>query len=76
MPVLRNHTQLVPIPFRDCQVAQNSDPQTKTCQRLWLPQRTVDRLRRIKHENTTRCINKLAVSGLRMFRLLIMFVLT
>jgi len=44
MPSLRNHTH--------CQVAQKADTQTKTCQRVWLPQHT-DRLRRKKHENTT-----------------------
>jgi len=44
LTLLRNHTH--------CQVAQNADPQTKTCQRVWLPQHT-DRLQRIKHENLT-----------------------
>jgi hypothetical protein len=44
MPSLRNHTH--------CQVAQESDTQTKTCQRECLPQHT-GRLRKIKHENLT-----------------------
>ena len=54
MPTLRIHTH--------CQVAQKADTQTKTCQRVWLPHRT-DRLRRIKHENTTSCIVHLADSA-------------
>jgi ankyrin repeat protein len=45
-----------------CQVAQKADAQTKTCQRVWLPQHT-DRLLRIKHENTTRYIKHLAQSA-------------
>ncbi len=32
MPTLRSHTH--------CQVAQKDNPQTKTCQRVWLPKRT------------------------------------
>ncbi len=44
MPTLRNHTH--------CQVAQKTDAQAKTCQRVWLPNRT-GRLQRIKHENLT-----------------------
>ena len=48
MLTLRNHTH--------CQVAQNADTQTKTCQRVWLLQHTV-RQRKIKHENTTMCIS-------------------
>jgi len=58
MPTLRNHTH--------CQVAQNASAQTKTYQRVWLPQHT-DRLRRIKHENTTMCIIH---KGLRGFQAL------
>ena len=54
MPNLRNHTH--------CQVAQIADTLTKTCQRVWLPNRT-DRQRRIKHENTTRYIKHLAESA-------------
>jgi len=53
-PNLRNHTH--------CQVAQKSDTQTKTCQRVWLPRHT-DRLRRIKHENLTINIGHLADSA-------------
>ena len=56
MPSLRNHTH--------CQVAQKADTQTKTCQRVWLPQPT-DRLRRIKHENTTMCIVHKGFRGFR-----------
>ncbi len=56
MPSLRNPTH--------CQVAQKSDPQAKTCQRVWLPQHT-DRLRRIKHENTTMCIVHKGFRGFR-----------
>lgn len=55
MPALRIHTH--------CQVAQKADTQTKTCQRVWLPQHT-DRLWRIKHENTTRYIKHLAESAI------------
>lgn len=51
---LRNHTHW--------QVAQKADTQTKTYQRIWLPQHT-DRLRRIKHENTTPYIKHLADSA-------------
>lgn len=47
MTQISNHTH--------CQVAQNVDAQTKTCQRVWLPQRT-DRRLIIKHEDTTMCI--------------------
>ena len=54
MPTLRNHTH--------CQVAQKANAQTKTCQRVWLPQHT-GRQRRIKHENTTSCIVHLADSA-------------
>ncbi len=54
MPSLRNYTH--------CQVAQKADTQTKTCQRVWLPMCT-SRLRRIKHENTTRYIKHLAESA-------------
>ena len=54
MPALRIHTH--------CQVAQNADTQTNTCQRVWLPLRS-DRQRRIKHENTTSCIVHLADSA-------------
>lgn len=54
MTALRNQTH--------CQVALNADAQTKTCQRVWLPQQTA-RLRRIKHENTTRYIKHLAESA-------------
>jgi hypothetical protein len=56
MPNLRNHTH--------CQVAQIADTQTKTCQRVWLPNRT-DRQRRIKHENTTMCIVHKGFRGFR-----------
>ncbi len=41
---------------------KKADAQTKTCQRVWLPKHT-DRLRRIKHENTTRYIKHLAESA-------------
>ena len=51
---LRNHTH--------CQVAQKADAQTKTCQRVWLLQRT-ERQQIIKHENTTRYIKHLAESA-------------
>ena len=54
IPTLRNHTH--------CQIAQKTDTQTKTCQRVWLPHHTV-RLRRIKHENTTRGIKHWGLSG-------------
>jgi len=54
MPTLRIHTH--------CQVAQKADAQTKTCQRVWLSHHT-DRLRGIKHENTTSCIVHLADSA-------------
>ncbi len=50
---LRNHTH--------CQVAQKADTQTKTCQRVWLPQHT-DKQRRRKHENLTKNIGHLADS--------------
>jgi len=53
MPTLHNHTH--------CQVAE-AIAQSKTCQRVWLPQHTY-RLRRIKHENTTSCIVHLADSA-------------
>jgi len=54
MPTLRNHTH--------CQVAQNADAQSKTCQRVWLPKRTeIQQI--IKHENTTRYIKHLAESA-------------
>jgi hypothetical protein len=43
MPALRIHTH--------CQVAQNTDTQTKTCQRVRLPKRS-GRQQIIKHENT------------------------
>ena len=56
MSSLCNHTH--------CQVAQEADTQTKTCQRVWLPQHT-DRLRRIKHENTTMCIVHKGFRGFR-----------
>ncbi|SMO92910.1 hypothetical protein SAMN06265379_11713 [Saccharicrinis carchari] len=36
---------------------------SKTCQRVWLPQRT-DKLRRIKHENLTINIGHLADNGI------------
>jgi len=54
MPTLRNHTH--------CQVDQEADTHTKTCQRVWLPQHT-DRLRRIKHENTIRGIKHWGLSS-------------
>jgi hypothetical protein len=41
MSTLRIHTH--------SQVAQKTDTLSKTCQRVWMPNRT-DRLRRIKHE--------------------------
>ena len=53
MLILHNHTHW--------QVAQNANSQSKTCQRVWLLQHT-DRLRRIKHENTTPYIKHLAES--------------
>ncbi len=52
-------------PFASIHIAKslkNADAQTKTCQRVWLPNRT-DRQRRIKHENTTRYIKHLAESA-------------
>ena len=58
MPTLRNHTH--------CQVAQIADTQTKTCQRVWLPH-CADRLREIKHENTTHGIVHAGFSGSRRF---------
>ena len=54
MTTLRNHTH--------CQVAQNADAQTKTCQTVWLSQRT-ERRQIIKHENTTRNIRKPGGAG-------------
>ena len=54
----RNHTH--------CQVAQKADTQTKTCQRVWLPQHT-DKLRRIKHENTTHGIVHAGFIGFQAF---------
>jgi hypothetical protein len=56
VPALRNHTH--------CQVAQKASALSKTCQRVWLPNRT-DRLRRIKHENTTMCIVHKGFRGFR-----------
>lgn len=53
MPNLRTHTL--------CQVAQMTNSQVETCQRVWLRQHT-DRLRRIKHENTTSYIKFLTES--------------
>jgi len=53
-PPLRNHTH--------CQVAQKAAPQSKTCQKVWLSQHT-ERLRRIKHENTTPYIKHFAESA-------------
>ncbi len=44
MPSFRNHTH--------CQAAQKANTQSKTCQRVWLPQH-MERLLRIKQENTT-----------------------
>jgi hypothetical protein len=52
-------------PFASIHIAKSlkkADAQTKTCQRVWLPQHT-DRLRRIKHENTTKYIKHLAESA-------------
>ena len=54
MPLLCIHTH--------CQVAQIADTQSKTCQRVLLPQHTVG-LRKIKHENTISCIVHLADSA-------------
>ena len=54
MTALRIHTH--------CQVAQKTDAQTKTCQRVWLPNPT-ERQRIIKHENTTRYMKHLAESA-------------
>jgi hypothetical protein len=56
MPTLRNHTH--------CQVAQNADAQTKTCQRVWLLQ-PIGRQWKTKHENTTMCIIHKGFSGFR-----------
>ncbi len=50
MQILHTHTH--------CQVAQKAETQTKTCQRVWLPQCT-DRLLKIKHENLTKAIRNL-----------------
>ncbi len=47
-----------------CQVAQESQRTTKTCQRVWLSQHT-DKLRIIKHENTTMCIVHKGFRGFR-----------
>jgi len=52
-------------PFASIHIAKSlkiADAQTKTCQKVWLPNRT-GRLRRIKHENLTINIGHLADSG-------------
>ncbi len=52
-------------PFASIHIAKSlkkADAQTKTCQRVWLPNRT-DRQLKIKHENTTRYIKHLAESA-------------
>ena len=52
-------------PFASIHIAKSlkkADAQTETCQRVRLPNHT-DRLRRIKHENTTSCIVHLADSA-------------
>ena len=54
---IANSSQPYTLPSRS-----KADTQTKTCQRVWLPQHTV-RLRIIKHENTTRGIKHWGLSG-------------
>jgi hypothetical protein len=52
-------------PFASIHIAKSlkiADAQTKTCQKVWLPNRT-GRLRRIKHENLTINIGHLADSA-------------
>lgn len=52
-------------PFASIHFAKSlkkADAQTKTCQRVWLPNHA-DRQRRIKHENTTQYIKHLAGSA-------------
>ena len=60
--MLKAHNDL---PFASIHIAKslkNANPQTKTCQRVWLPERT-ERQQKIKHESTTRYIKHLAESA-------------